>query len=211
MRKINITGKDGELRIYSNGEAAIALEPGGTTYYFSVLFCEMDFTGPTSRPRTEERMVLDRGNFAAATSHFAEGPDDARVAPFPISFSCRVADTVNTRILTDILSSASSRINNTAGGASNFPSWDGDSAVTIDSITVPSFYDATKRTYRIEMLWDTSGSDHGFRYDSTYMTFGEQSIAESADGVMLNCSGMVYGDVTRITAFYSGTSILAFS
>jgi hypothetical protein len=207
---LQIQGKDGEIRIYSNGEKAIAADDSSTTYYFSVLFCEMDFTGPISRPRTEERMILNRGNYDT-NSHFAEGPDDVRIAPIPISFSCRLADTVNTRILSDILASSTSRITNTAGGASNFPTWDGDSAVTIDSIAVPAFYDSTKRTYRVEVLWDTSGSDHGYRYENAYLTFGEQGVAESADGVMLNCSGMVYGDVTRITSFYSGTSILAFS
>jgi len=187
-------GKDGVIRLTEHGNNA-------TTYQLDILFCEMDFTGPTSRPRTEETMRLNRGNFTTDT-HFVEGPDDVRIAPIPISFSCRVADTENTRVVLDWLSGVTM-----ISGTTQIYSRKGKS--TIDGITLPTFYDSTgKYAYRLEVLWDTSGSDHGFQYEEVYFPPGEQSIAESADGVMLNCSGMVYGDVTRIVALSTNTSII---
>ena len=178
----------------------------GTTYYLEVLFCEMDFTGPISRPRTEERLVMNRGNFDTI-SHYVEGDDVPRYAPIPLSFSCRLADTVDSRVLADWLGGVT-RLSNTAGGTTIIYSFDG--TTTIDSNSLPGFTDAAKSSFKIEMQWDGT-NDLGYRYNEVYFTPGEQTITESADGLMLSGSGICYGDVTRITAFQSGTSVLAFT
>jgi len=219
-------GKDGQINIYERGMAYSGAtvgapgETGSTTHYLEVLFCEMDFTAPTSRARTEERLIMDRGNFDT-NSHYNEGPDDSRYAPYPISFSCRLADTVDTRALSDLLSAASPGVvaagstvgarvplTNAAGGTTYFVTFDG--STIIDGNTLPAFEDSRKCSFRVEIKWDGS-NDLGYRYEEVLFTPGQQSITESTDGLMLSCNGQCYGDVTRITAFTSGTSILAFS
>ena len=208
-----LQGKDGVVYVSDYGTA-------GTTYYMEVLFCEMDFTGPTSRPRTEERLILDRGNMDT-NAHYTEGPDDPRYAPIPISFSCRLSDTVDTRALSDLLSASSPGVvaagstvgarvplNNAAGGTSYFVTFDG--STTIDGNTLPAFSDSRKLSFRVEMKWDGT-NDLGYRFEEVNFPSGEQTITESADGLILSANGQIYGDVTRITAFQSGTSVLAFS
>ena len=185
-------GKDGELRIMDFGY-------NGTSSMMKVLFCEMDFDGPTSRPRTEEEMIMDRGNFDTNT-HYIEKDDMPRYAPIPITFSCRLADTVNTRKLADWLSGATK---NLAGGTTpQLYSFKGKT--TIDGNTLPDFVNNTaKYAYRVEVLWDGT-NDLGYKYEEVYFTPGEQKITESADNTMLSVNGQVFGDVTRITAFTSG-------
>ena len=197
-------GKDGEFRIYSNG-FKYGSEPSGTTYYFEVLFTEMDFTGPIGRARTEETLIMNRGKMDT-DSHYIEGNDDPRYAVMPFSFSCKLADTVNTRILSDWLYGVS-RITNAVGGATQIYTWDGTTA--LDGNSLPGFKDAQKMAYRTEILWDGT-SDYGLRYEEVHFPPGEQSITESADGITLSANGQIRGDVTRIASLYSGASILAF-
>uniref|UniRef100_A0A6M3IDZ2 Tail protein n=1 Tax=viral metagenome TaxID=1070528 RepID=A0A6M3IDZ2_9ZZZZ len=180
-------GKDGELRLADKGS-------GGTTYYLPVLFCEMDFTGPTSRPRVEDTLIMDRGIFDS-NAHYISGDDSPRYAPLPFSFSARLADTVNSRVLMDWTSGAT-RIPNAVGGSSTIYSWDG--TTTIDGNTLPAFKD-DKTTLRVQVLWDGT-SDIGLQYNEVYFTPGQQTITESADGLILSANGMIYGDVTRIAA-----------
>jgi len=202
-----LQGIDGELRIYDKGYL-YSTEDGETTHYLQVLFCEMDFSANTTRPRTEERLVMNRGTFST-DAHYAEGPDDPRYAPGALTFSARLADTTNSRALSDLLSGASIGLVNAAGGASRFVSYDG--TTTIDGNTLPAFNDSSKYSFRVELLYDTAGSDLGYRYEEVHFPPGQQTISESPDGLMLSANGQCYGDTTRITAFYSGTSILAFS
>ena len=187
-------GKDGELRLYDYGN-------DGTTYYMKILFCEMNYDGPIARPRTEEKLIMDRGNFNA-DAHYAEGNDEPRYSPIPITFSCRLADTVNTRALADWISGATN-IPNVAGGTTRIYSWDG--ITTIDGNTLPSFRDTGKQSYRAEVLWD-GANDLGFRNDEVYFVPQESKITESAEGLILSCNGQIYGAVARITAFTSSTS-----
>jgi len=192
-----LQGIDGQLSIQEFGN-------NGTTYGMQILFCEMDFSGPTTRPRTEETLVMNRGTFSTA-AHYIEGSDDPRYAPVPITFSTRLADTTNTRILSDWVSGVTKLT-----GTTQLYSFKGKT--TIDGNTLPDFNDTTgKYAYRVEMLWNTAGSDLGYQYNEVHFPPGQQTISESPDGLMLSANGQCYGDTTRITAFYSGTSILAFS
>ncbi len=171
----------------------------GTTRYLEILFCEMDFTGPTSRPRTEETLRMNRGTFDTV-AHYIEGPEDPRYEPIPISFSARLADTVNTRVLSDWISGVT-----TISGTTRIYSWKGKT--TIDGNTLPDFVDNTaKQAYQFEILWDGT-NDLGYQYNEVYMPPGEQTITESPDGLMLSINGQVYGGVTRITALASYTAI----
>lgn len=190
-------GYDGELRLYDYGT-------GGTSHYLEVLFCEMDFSGPVSRGRNEERLVMDRGKFDS-NAHYVQGTDDDIYAAMPFSFSCRLADTVNTRVLADWIGGVTS-ITNAGGGATTLYSWGGLTDIKArdgSAVSVPNFTDAVKMRYRVECLWDGT-NDYGTRYEEVYFNPNNQTITESPDGLMLNCNGQIYGDVTRITAFSSG-------
>ncbi|KKN41182.1 hypothetical protein LCGC14_0725730 [marine sediment metagenome] len=186
-------GKDGELRVQDQGLS-------GTSYYLSLLFTEMDFSGPTSRPRTDETLMMNRGNFST-DSHYIESNDDPRLAPIPVTFSCRINDTENSRIISDWFSGVT-----IMAGSTQIYSCKGKTA--IDSITLPDFKDSGKQAYYVEVLWDGT-TDYGLKYNEIYFTPGEQTITESADSLMMSINGQVYGDVTRIAAFTSGfTSII---
>ena len=189
-------GYDGELRLYSYG-SIYGADAGSSTYYLEVLFCEMDFSGPLARPHTEENLIITRGRFDA-DARYIEGADDPRYEPVDFSFSCRLADTVNTRVLTDWISGVTK-----ITGTTQLYSFKGKT--TIDGITLPVFSDSTRKyAYRIEMKWDGT-NDYGLRYEEVYFPPQRQSIRESPDGLMLNCGGMIYGDVTRITTFTAST------
>jgi len=185
-------GKDGELRISDFGIS-------GATYYLSLLFSEMDFTGPTSRPRIDDSLIMDRGVFDT-NAHYISGNDDPRYAPLPISFSCKLADTTNTRVLFDYISGVTK-----IAGTTQLYSWKGKSE-GIDGNTLPVFKDSTgKYAYQVQVLWDGT-NDLGIGYSEVYFPPGQQTITESADGLTLSVNGMVYGGVSRILAFDDRTT-----
>ena len=186
------TGKDGELRLIEYANATT----GVTRSYIEVLFCEMDLTMPIARPRTEENLIMDRGN-ADTNMHFIESNDEPRYAPIPLSFSCKLADTTDTRALTEWLSGVTEP-HNALGGVTTIYSWDG--ATAIDSITLPSFVDSGKMTLRVQVLWDGT-TDLGYQADQVYFLPNESTITESADRLTLSANGQIYGGVTRISAF----------
>ena len=185
-------GKDGELRIIEYGS-------GATRYYMEVLFCEMNLTGAIARPRSDETLIMNRGKMDT-DAHYVDGDDAPRHAPLPVSFSCRLADTVNSRILSDWLAGVTT-ITNAASGTTTIISWDGNT--TMDSITIPAFRDSGKSSYRLEVLWSpsTSASTLGYRWEQVYFPPSEQTITESGDNLILSANGQVYGDVSRMTAF----------
>jgi len=182
-------GKDGELRIIEYGASA-------STHYIEVLFCEMDMSAPTARPRTEETLVMNRGLFDS-DAHYIQSDEQPRYAPMSLSFSCRLADTVNSRALMEWLSGAT-EISRIVGGTTRIYSWDGKT--TIDGNTLPAFTDSSKQSYSVECLWNGT-LDLGLKLSEVYFPPGQATFSESADGLRLNANGMIYGDVTRITAF----------
>jgi len=193
---MNLQGQDGELRISDNGLT-------GVTHYLEVLFAEMDFTGPTSRPRTEENLIMNRNKFDS-NAHYILGPDNPRYEPIPISFSCRISDTSKSWMLSDWLSG----VTQITSGASvtQLYSTKGQS-IGIDGNTLPDFADSSKYAYNIEMLWD-GDKNYGTSYPEVYFPPGEQTITESPDGLILSVNGQLYGDVTRVTAFAAGMTAL---
>ena len=191
-------GKEGELRLIEHGL-------NGTTYYLEVLFTEMDFSAPIKRPRTEETLTMNRG-MMDSDAHYIEGDDTPRFAPMSMTFSCKLADTNDTRVLSDWLSG-----NTTVGGISGSTRiYSRDGLSTIWGKDTPGFADSGKQSYIVEMLWDgtvSSGSSYGHRYDEVYFPPDQQTISESADGLSLSGNGMIYGDVTRILSPLAATQI----
>lgn len=186
-------GYDGELRIISYGTT-----PSTSTGYIEVLFCEMDFNGPISKPKRTETLILNRGRFDT-DAHYIEGSDEDVYAPLQFTVSCRLADTVHTGVLHEWISGVTK-----LSGTTQLYSW--KTHTKINGVSTPAFADETgKYAYRVEVKWD-GDTDYGFRYEEVYFQPGQQTISESANGVMLSMTGLIYGDVTRITAFTSGVT-----
>lgn len=190
-------GLDGELRLIEQGAGAV-------THYLEVLFCEMDFSGPIARPRKEETLIMDRGTFDS-NAHYVDGPDDPRYEPQSISWSCRLADTTNTRMLLEWLSGTTGI--SATSGETTIVSTKGNT--TIDGNTLPSFGDTAKVAYHVEIKWDSSSAtDVGVQYNEVYFPPGEQSLSEAGDNLTLSCNGQVYGDISTVTGFTSGYTAL---
>lgn len=186
-----LQGYDGELRISDHG--------CGVTHYIEVLFCGMDFSGPVARPQPPETLVLNRG-VLDVSSFYVKEPETSRYEPLPISFTCRLADTVNTKLLNDWLSGVTKIISGTS--ITQLYSRKGKTAIS--GITLPNFSDSTRKyAYQTEILWDGT-IDLGYRYAEVHFPPGNQKITESADGVKLSVDGQIYGDVSRISAFATG-------
>jgi len=179
-------GQDGEMRIISAGT-------GGTTLHLQVLFCEMDFSGPIGIPKREETLIMDRGVYSS-DAHMIDHGDDPRYAPVDISFTCRLADTINTQTLNNLLSGSTI----VSGITYTLTSWKNVEA-SIDGNVLPDFADTSKMAYRVEIIWDGDGTDFGLRYNEVYFPPMEQTISEGADTLTLAASGKVYGGVSAIT------------
>jgi hypothetical protein len=158
----------------------------------------MDFNGPISKPKRTETLILNRGRFDT-DAHYIEGSDEDVYAPLQFTVSCRLADTVHTGVLHEWISGVTK-----LSGTTQLYSW--KTHTKINGVSTPAFADETgKYAYRVEVKWD-GDTDYGFRYEEVYFQPGQQTISESANGVMLSMTGLIYGDVTRITAFTSGVT-----
>lgn len=184
-------GLDGELRVIDQGIT-------GVTHYLEILFCDMNFSGPTSRARPEETMIMNRGRYDT-DAHYTKGPDDPRYAGMPFSFSCRLADTVHSKMIVEWLSGTTT-ISATSGQTTIYTT---KGTTTIDGVALPSFADTAKMAYHVEVLWDGS-QDLGLQYHECYFICGDQTITESQDSVILSGSGVVYGNISAVTKFTTG-------
>jgi len=196
--------RDGELRIVEHGVS-------GTTYYIEILFVDANLTGPIQRSRTEEVLYTDRGK-ADEHAGYREAPAASRLAPIPITFSCRTANTAHTNALTRLLSGA------TVIRGKTLYSRDGCGATSQLAIPqlgtwttgLPGFADSGKTTYMIQVLWSGSAvSNFGYAWDNVYFHPEEQTITESEDALTLSISGQCYGGVSRLVSFFGGTTNLA--
>jgi len=191
------TMKNAKLRLY-DGTA--------TPFYLEVDLDVGDYSGPLGQPRTEEQLVLDRGNMNA-NAHYIEGPDDKLMEPVPVSFSVLIRDDQQTINILDWLAGM----------------WDGGTTqVNVHTLATtkqdtkrdgtnfnPAFADSNKLTCNIEYLIETGATDLGLKYAEVLLPLDQQPIGESAEGITLKLSGMCYGTVTRITGFTAGTDVEA--
>ena len=191
--------RDGELRIYDHGNS-------GTTHYLEILFTDANLSGPTGRPRTEEILYTDRGNVNNRAG-YREGPAAVRLEPLPLTFTCRTANTKNSRILVDWLSGVTTITATAANKTLYTRKGERGTATSGISVAMPTFKDSGKNAYMVESFWSGSGvSNLGYRWDEVYFPPSEQTIAESEEALTLNLSGQVYGGVSRVKAFHTGAT-----
>ena len=189
------TNKKGKLRLY-DGTA--------TPFYLELDFDLGDFSGPLGIPKTEEILVLNRGN-SDADAHYIEGGDDKIMEPFAITFSAFVVDKTQCKYLLDWLEAMED------GGGS--PAVNSNTLVTTKEDTqrdgannTPAFADTSKMTSNLEYLLD-GATDICWHYNEVLFPLAEQSISEAEDGVTISLNGMCYGTVSRDTTFTAGATV----
>ena len=163
-----------------------------------------DFSGPLGVPKTEEILVLNRGN-SDADAHYIEGSDVRIMEPFPITFSAFVVEKTQCGYLLDWLEAMAD------GGGS--PAVNAHTLVTTKEDTqrdgannTPAFADASKMTCNVEYMLD-GVADIVWHYNEVHFELSEQSISEAEDGVPLSLNGMCYGTVSRDTAWSTGATV----
>ena len=192
---MKFTNKKGKLRLY-DGTA--------TPFYLELDFDVGDFSGPLGIPKTEEQLILDRGN-ATADAHYIQGPDNKIMEPFAVTFSAFVVEKTQCGYLLDWLEALAD------GGGS--PAVNSNTLVTTKQDTqrdgsnnTPAFADTSKMVSNVEYRLDGI-ADIVWHYNEVYFDLSEQSLSEAEDGVTISLNGMCYGTVTRDTAFTTGTSV----
>lgn len=193
--------KVGRLRLYS----------GNTPPYFFEVPFRGAVTAPVDRARAGETLVLDRGRFTADT-HYVSPPDDPLLNPLTFSCQFRLANIEPnfSKILTLIRAAGGVTSKNIGGRA-----WTSTKGTTqifnSDPLgstlaTTPRFTDTEKHCVNIELLWTDPQSiqNKGFKWAEVYFP-PDRQMTEGVDSVMIDLSGEIYGAVTPITTFTSGT------
>ncbi len=164
--------------------------------YFEVVFSSMDFSAPLGRPKTEETLVLNRGN-SDTCAHYVESGDGVIFEPVVITFSCLLDDTCNKDYIFKALNCGDPDSDRwTATGVTSKGTTKNDG-----TNYNPSFKDATKKTVNIQMIWEGSTQNIGYAYYEVFFPESEQSFSEAEDSVSLSCNGGVYGVIEKIHGF----------
>lgn len=193
--------KVGQLRLYS----------GNTPPYFFEVPFRGAVIGPVDRARAGETLVLNRGRFDA-DSHYVSPPDDPLLNPLPFSCNFRLANTEPnySKILTLIRPPGGATSKNIGGRA-----WVTTKATTqirnsdpLGQIlaTTPAFSDSEKHCVNVEVLWTDPQSiqNRGFKWAEVYFP-PDRQVTEGVDVVTVDLSGEIYGAITPIQSFTSGT------
>jgi len=198
---MKFTNKQGKIRLYDGA---------ATPYYLEVDFDAGDFTGPMGIPKTEEILVLDRGNITA-DSHYKEGSAEKVMEPLAVSFTGSVADDTQCVYLLDWMEqlsngdSASPVQSSGAVNSKTLTTTQGDTKRDGTNYN-PTFADGTKMCCNLEYRLDSS-TDIVWHYNEILFPLDQLSISEAEDGVTIAFAGLCYGTITRDTAFTSGTSV----
>jgi len=187
-------------------DAKIRFYDGDTPYYLEMDLDAGDFSGPIGQPRQEEILILDRGEMSG-DAHYIKGPDDKLMEPMTISFSVYVRDDAQFGYILDWLDAMNDGLTTTVN-SNTLVSTEADSQRD-GSNNNPTFADSNKGTSDVCYLIDTSGTDRGWRYYEVYFPLDQVSFTENEEGSQIAITGMVYGTVSRITEWPSGTSVEA--
>ncbi|MBN2568129.1 MAG: hypothetical protein JXB42_01730 [Deltaproteobacteria bacterium] len=165
--------------------------------YREVIFAAMDFNGPIGRPKTEEKLVLNRGNMDA-NAHYIEGSDEKIHEPLEIGFSCLLDDSANKDYIFTALACGNpdDSARWTAAGESSKGTTKNDG-----TNYNPAFADTTKKTVNVQILFTGETYNEGWSYYETFFPEEGQSMSESEEAVTLSCKGGVYGVIERIHEF----------
>jgi len=183
------TNRKGKLRLV-DGTAS-------TPFYLELDFDLGDFSGPMGAPKTEEILVLDRGQ-ASADMHYIEGSDEPLMAPVPITFSAFIVDKTQSIYLIDWIDVMNGGLSATIN--SNTIVTTAEDTQRDGSNNNPAFVDSGKLLCNVEYKLD-GGTDRCWHYNEIWLPADQQQISEAEDGVTIALNGQCYGTIVRDTAF----------
>ena len=178
-----------------------------TPYYLPITFTDGNLSAPEGRPKVEETSVLDRGRGSVGVHNIA-AVDDAVLNPLDLSFSIRMQNVTATMDKYRLVLSNPDNASPWAIGGNTWVTTKGDFSLVGgngSTFTDPAFEDSSKVCVNVEILWTRGGVSYGRKYGAVYFPPDQQSLAESADGVVISCTGKIYGLISTITAFTAGT------
>lgn len=221
----NVEGRDGELRLLDNSQASAGAS--ATPFGIRISFSQMDASLPFPA-RPEELSREDRERLTS-DAHYVVGSEMNLMDPIDVSFSFLMSSLETDAVLQFIgvqwsgeegtskstwsvkgtptagLVSTKSRAL-TGGGLYIGGRIDGKGS----AIRLPDFADPKKVAVDMEVAWtERDGSRrYGLRLKEVYFPPDAQNFGESADQVVLNLTGRMYGEYQRFTAFSRATDVL---
>lgn len=232
---INYQGRDGELHIIDNSQASQGA--AATPWGLKVRFSQMDFnTGFQARP--EELKRLDRQKLttdAHLQIGSEENLFDPVNLTFSFVMSSQETDSIMQMVGQDYaqkIGGSTTAPGNTwnvkgtpdgTGGHSTGLATTKSRPITgsgqygggrVDGkgslVALPGFADPKKVAVDVEVMWAerTTANAFGYRCKEVHFAPGEQKIAESADFVTISLTGMMYGEMQRITQFARALDIM---
>jgi len=192
------TNKPGLIRLYDSAS---------TPVYLQLKFDLGDANFPMGTPKTEEKLMLHRGNMNS-DSHFVEGSDEPMMESVAVTFSLHLEDTSHTGYVLDWIDA----MNDGGSTQVNSHTLETDQADTKRDGTNDNvaFADSNKLTCKVEVIFDTSGTDMHWEISGVYFAADQQGVGEAEDAVTLSLNGMCYGTIVHDTsAFTEGTDVTA--
>ena len=184
---------------YTAKEAKIRLYDGTGTPFYLELVLDSDMSGPLGAPKTEENLVLNRGNMDS-NAHYVEGPDDPMMEPVDVTFTVLAQDTAFFGYLLDWLEGNTVN-SNTIVTTKEDTQRDG-------SNNNPAFADSGKKCCNVEYKLD-GDVDIVWHYNEVWFDLSQITFSEAEDGVSVSMTGKCYGTIVRDSAFTAGNDVTA--
>ena len=169
--------------------------------FYTIKFSDGNLSAPEGRARIDEKAVLDRGRGSVGVSYVG-GVDDPILNPLTLSFSLRIDSAFNKDDIVQVLQCGNP--NYTTDWNVTGTSTKTDCSYTDGSGTTaafPAFEDSNKKTVAAQIIWSRGGVQYGREYCGVYFPPDQQTVAESADGVVMSCSGLIYETIRSIYWF----------
>ena len=223
----NYQGRDGDLHLIDKTQATAGA--AGTPWGLRMSFSQMDLT-VNYQSRSEEEPRLDRERITD-DAHLQIGSNVNFLEATEVSMSLVMSSQETDSLLEFVGVHWASQ----EGTSKATPNWGvkGTPAVGLVStksrgktadglykggridnkgsaIVLPDFADQKKVAIDVEVIWqETNGTNKfGMRLKELYFNPGDQEIGEAADFVTVSLSGIMYGEMERITVFSRAMNVL---
>ena len=165
--------------------------------YFALIFTEGNLTFPEGRGRPEETAIMDRGRIDS-NYHYVMGTDEPILEPLEVSFSIRLDTVINKAALLEALVCDNPVASTWSAVGTSTKTDTALTSGTGSSVTTVAFEDASKKTLCLQILWTKGSVAIGRELNEVWFDLAQCSIAESEDGVIITCTGLVYGSIRTI-------------
>jgi len=165
--------------------------------YFEVAFSQMDFQGPSGRPRREEVIQLNRGK-VDGLAHYVKGPDGRLYEPLEVAFSCALDDAANKAGIEEALDCGNPGTALWSAAGLSTKGLTRNEGASFN----PVFADPSKKAVNLQMLFEAPAGEpaQGWAYYETLCPGDWRKVDEGEGGVILSCRAACYGVVERIHA-----------